>query len=323
MPGVRNIERGDAVVFSFPPGDTIFVDKQLAGHDYYGLLRREGIRNAGGDIEKFSQDPELYLKPSRAAAQKNPGLRARPIDKKENYVKRCIGLPGETLAVIDRQVYIDGVALENPENLQYEYRVEFENQTSAKRAMTKLELTNQDLGTNYATPNGLAVILALTNTEVELLETSGLSLSIELMSTDNRKGRLEMFPNTNSEEFNEWTPDELGPIYIPKEGATVELNQRNLDLYRRIISVLDGHELVESDGVITIDGIEATSYTFDQDYYWMMGDNRHRSADSRMWGFVPYDHVVGRASVIWFSKQNEAQHGESKIRWKRMFKSVK
>jgi signal peptidase I len=163
LPGFRNIERGDAVVFSFPPGDTIFVDKQLAGHDYYGLLRREGIRSAGGDIEKYSENPESFLKRPRAAAEKTPGLRARPIDKKENYVKRCIGLPGETLAVIDRQVFIDGEALVNPENLQYEYKVEFKNQTAAKRAKTKLELTNQDLGTNYATPNGLAVIFALTD----------------------------------------------------------------------------------------------------------------------------------------------------------------
>ena len=104
---------------------------------------------------------------------------------------------------------------------------------------------------------------------------------------------------------------------------TIELNQRNLALYRRAISTYEGHTLEEAEDKVFIDGVESTSYTFELDYYWMMGDNRHRSADSRMWGFVPETHIVGRASFVWFSKQNKEQHGESKIRWNRMFKSVK
>jgi len=324
LPGVRDVERYDAVVFSFPPGDTIFIDKELAGHDYYGLLRREGIRAAGGNIEKFALDPEKYMSIVRNKAFSNPGLAARPIDKKENYVKRCIGLPGDSLSIIDRQVFINGEAIENPEHLQYEYQVQFSSPMKAKRAMKMLGLTNVDIGTSQATTNGIITLISLTNSEVVELRNSGGALSIELMSSENRKGRMDIFPNTYRDEFNEWTPDDLGPVYIPKAGRQIDLNERNIDMYRRVISAYENHDLVEhSDGTIEIDGEIVTSYTFEQDYYWMMGDNRHRSADSRMWGFVPENHVIGRASFTWFSKQNVPQHGESKIRWNRMFKSVK
>ena len=131
-----------------------------------------------------------------------------------------------------------------------------------------------------------------------------------------------MFPNVSSDEFDQWDPDNLGPIMLPHAGMTVDLTPRNLALYRRAIRTYEGHQLEEKSDVVYIDGNEAKTYTFELDYYWMMGDNRHRSADSRMWGFVPQTHVVGRASFVWFSKQNEAQHGESKIRWNRMFRSV-
>ena len=144
------------------------------------------------------------------------------------------------------------------------------------------------------------------------------------MSNAHRRGRLEMFPNVWDEEFNQWDPDNYGPVMLPKKGMTVELTERNMHLYRRWITAYEDHELEERpNGDILIDGTLTDTYTFGMDGYWMMGDNRHRSADSRMWGFVPEDHVVGRASFIWFSKQNEAQHGESKIRWDRMMTSVK
>ena len=323
LPGFRNIERGDAVVFNFPPGDTIYVDKQLAGHDYYGILRNQAIKYAGGDVKRFSENPDEFLDKARKAGKRSTGLMSRPVDKKENYVKRCIGLPGETLEIVNRQVMIDGVAIENPENLQYEYRVEFSSRTKAERAIKSLELTNQDLGSVLNTTDGFDIIIALTNSEAEILSNSDLANSVEIMSTVNRKGTLQIFPNAYTEEFNEWTLDDFGPVTIPRKGQTVELTLRNLYIYRRVITVYDGHDLTERDGVIYIDGEIASFYTFEQDYYWMMGDNRHRSADSRMWGFVPNDHIVGRASFTWFSKQNKAQHGESKIRWDRLFTTVK
>jgi signal peptidase I len=324
LPGIRDVERYDAVVFSFPPGDSIFVDPNLVGHDYYGLLRREGIKEAGGNIEKFSKNPELYLSKVRKRAMKRPGLAARPLDKKENYVKRCIGLPGDSLSVIDRQVYINGEAIDNPEHLQYEYKVLFSSQMKFAKSMKLLGLTNVDVNAKQRTNSGFIAFVQLTNHEEKILKESGLTQSIEIMSTDNRKGTLSMFPNTYNDEFNEWTPDDIGPIYIPKKGRNIDLNSRNLAMYRRVITAFEGHDLVEnSDGTVLIDGELRSSYTFEQDCYWMMGDNRHNSADSRMWGFVPEDHVIGCASFTWFSKQNKAQHGESKIRWNRMFKTVK
>ena len=144
------------------------------------------------------------------------------------------------------------------------------------------------------------------------------------MSNAHRRGRLEMFPNVWDEEFNQWDPDNFGPVLLPKKGMTVELTPRNLNIYRRWITAYEHHSLEElPSGEVRIDGEAVSEYTFGMDGYWMMGDNRHRSADSRMWGFVPEDHIVGRASFIWFSKQNEAQHGASKIRWDRMMQSVK
>jgi len=322
LPGWRDVERYDAVVFSFPHGDTVYVDPNLVGHDYYALLRREGIRRAGGDVQTFALNPDRYLDQARAQAAKNPGLRARPVDKMENYVKRCVALPGETVSVVEGQLHIDGEPVENPEGLQMEYRVVFSTQAEAQVAFRKLALTKLDLGPVSAIPEGISAVMALTEREAGAMQS--LATSIEPMSNAHRRGRLEMFPNVWDEEFNQWDPDNYGPVTLPKEGVTVELTPRNLALYRRWITAYEDHDLVEKpNGEIWIDGKLATSYTFGMDGYWMMGDNRHRSADSRMWGFVPEDHVVGCASFIWFSKQNEAQHGESKIRWDRMMTAVK
>ena len=322
LPGWRDVERYDAVVFSFPHGDTVYVDPNLVGHDYYALLREEGIRRAGGDVQKFALNPKKYLDEARDQASKKPGLRARPLDKMENYVKRCVGLPGETVSVVDGQLHIDGEPVENPEGLQMEYRVVFANQNDAKTAFRRLNLTKLDLGRVDAIPEGLAAVMALTAKEALAMES--LAVSIEPMSNVQYRGRLKMFPNVWGEEYNQWDPDNYGPVMLPKEGVTVELTPRNMDLYRRWIRVYEGRNLQElPSGEILVDGKPLTEYTFQMDGYWMMGDNRHRSADSRMWGFVPKSHIVGRASFIWFSKQNEAQHGESKIRWDRMMSSVK
>ena len=322
LPGWRGVKRYDAVVFSFPLGDTVYVDPVLVGHDTQALLRREGIRRAGGDVQAFSLAPDKYMDEARKQAAKSPGLRARPIDKMENYVKRCVGLPGETVSVVEGQLHINGEAIENPEGLQMEHRVVFANQAEAQNAFRKLGLTKLDLGPVSAIPEGIAAVMALTEKEVQAM--GNLAVSVEPMSNAHRRGRLEMFPNVWDPEFNEWDPDNFGPVTLPQAGATVELTPRNLDIYRRWITVYEGHDLVERpDGQVTLDGEPATTYTFGMDGYWMMGDNRHRSADSRMWGFVPENHIVGRASFIWFSKQNEAQHGEAKIRWDRMMKTVK
>jgi signal peptidase I len=146
---------------------------------------------------------------------------------------------------------------------------------------------------------------------------------IKPIDSTSRRGTLDMYPNTNKFDFATWDLDNYGPIHLPAAGEVIELTPRNVALYKRVITAYEGHSLEQQGDKVLIDGVPSTTYTFSQGYYWLMGDNRHSSADSRYWGFVPEDHVVGRASFTWFSKMNEAQHGESGIRWDRMFKAVK
>ena len=320
LPGLGKVERYDAVVFNFPHGDTIIVDPQWAGHDYYGILRMEAIKRAKGDVPAYVADSDRYQAEARALLDRQFGIRPRPLDKTENYVKRCVALPGETISASDGQVYIDGQALEPPAGVQFEYRIVFASPMEKRRAHQGLGLTNID---GSASDRGLEVIWALTDAERNQLDESGMATSIERVDLSYRRGRLELFPNAYMPEFNAWDPDNFGPITLPNRGMTIELNERNLAMYSRAISTYEGHDLEVRDGAVFIDGQPASSYTFGLDYYWMMGDNRHRSADSRMWGFVPETHIVGRASFVWFSKANQAQHGFNKIRWDRMFKSVK
>jgi signal peptidase I len=323
LPGISEVKRYDAVVFNFPHGDTIVVDPNLAGHDYYGILRGEAISSAGGNIDMYLEESERYNADARRKLAKRYGIKGRPLDKTENYVKRCVGLPGEAISVVDGVLQINGAAIEPPAGLQYEYTVTFKSQLDARRAISGLNLTNVDLGPAKMMGDAVQVVLALTFKEIDSLEKGTLATSIKRIDVSSRQGSLAMFPNVSSAEFDQWDPDNLGPIRLPHQGMTVDLSARNLALYRRAISTYEGRDLDERDGTVYIDGAAVKSYTFDLDYYWMMGDNRHRSADSRMWGFVPQTHIVGRASFVWFSKQNEAQHGESKIRWERMFQSVK
>ena len=319
LPGMGQVERYDAVVFNFPHGDTIVVDPQWAGHDYYGILRMEAIKRAKGDVAEYVADANRYQAEARTLLERQFGIRARPLDKTENYVKRCVALPGETLSAINGQLFINGTALEAPDGVQFEYRILFASPMEKRRAHQGLNLTNID---GRHDERGLEVIWALTKAERDQLEASGMAISIERVDMSYRRGRLELFPNAYLPEFNSWDPDNFGPITLPERGMTIELNERNLALYQRAITTYEGHALDVVDGQIAIDGVPTTTYTFGLNYYWMMGDNRHRSADSRMWGFVPETHIVGRASFVWFSKANASQHGENKIRWDRMFKSV-
>jgi signal peptidase I len=186
--------------------------------------------------------------------------------------------------------------------------------------MSRFNLTEVDF--HGRMPDG-RVLVSLRVDEARALLEQDVVESVEMLSQSNRRGRLDMYPNSNRFDFQSWDPDNFGPILIPAQGLTVELNGRNLELYSRVITAYEGCELSKYEGLVFVDGQPVDSYTFKQNYYWMMGDNRHGSADSRFWGFVPEDHVSGRATFTWFSKQNKQQHGEAKIRWNRMFKRVR
>ena len=289
IPGFGHIERNDVVVFNYPAGDTVIAEHPEG--DYYSSLRDE-----------FGND--------REALKSRFSLIVRPVDKKENYIKRCVGLPGDKLEVKDAVLYInDQPGMRFPhQKLWY---------TLMPKGMTGIPDAVNDVDVEPV--QGLQNVYFLENAQVdELKKTPNL---VEVKPVIYPKGvitELGVFPHdTTNFKFNR---DNFGPITIPKEGVTVQLTLQNIALYRRVIRNYERNKLEEKDGRIFINDKEATSYTFKMDYYWMMGDNRNNSLDSRYWGFVPVDHVVGKAWFVWFSYHKE---GLSKgIRWKRLFHSV-
>lgn len=320
LPGFGDVERYDAVVFNFPNGDTIVVDAYLAGHDYHALIRQRAMGFAGGDPVAYEADRDRFNEMARKDWGRSHGIKPRPVDKKEHYVKRCVGLPGEDLAIVDRKLVIDGEVVDSPPGLQFNYVVRLKREADMRVIRERLGLTDIDI--QGKGPGG-TYFMALREDEAAMLMDQDLVAEVQPVDVTSRRGTLDMYPNTNRFDFATWDLDNYGPIHLPAAGETVELTPRNVALYKRVITAYEGHSLEERADGVFIDGIRADAYTFEQGYYWLMGDNRHSSADSRYWGFVPEDHVVGRASFTWFSKMNAEQHGESGIRWNRMFKAVR
>jgi len=237
----------------------------------------------------------------------------RPVDKKENYIKRCVGVAGETIEIREREIYIDGKKQAAPPNLQTSYHVVTDGTGFSEQAIQRIGLREGEM---------------LSPTEFNFNLTS--SAANDLKSFGNvKKVEANAIPKNAYQEFifpfdqkYSWNVDNFGPLWIPKKGSTLEITQENISLYRKIISEYEGNTLEERDGKIIINGKEAGPYTFKMDYYFMMGDNRHNSADSRFWGFVPEDHIVGKAVFIWMSWDTHASF-LNKIRWGRLFNLVK
>ena len=234
----------------------------------------------------------------------------RPTDRRENFVKRCVGLPGQTLQIKNRIIYLDGKPNKEPDNVQYSYYVKLKANIPDD-VLKMLDISQEDL-----TSLNQNRFMPLTKRAVRYLKgRKDLVASIQL-NTDAQPGGL--YP---LDAWTGWTVDNYGPIWIPKKGATVKLNMKNIAIYERPIRVYEGNDLVVKNNHIYINGKEAHSYTFKLDYYWMMGDNRHNSADSRFWGFVPEDHIVGKPIFIWWSSDPDRK-GFSGVRWSRLFKWV-
>ena len=292
LKGLKPIRRNDVVVFNFPAGDTVLLENQNV--TYYDTLR--SFEESFGKEEGRKRLNEKYT------------VISRPVDKRENYIKRCVGLPGDSLEVRNGKVWVNGEPQEAIPGLQYNSVV----QTSAP--FTQYAIDN--LGIREYSGYGSGYYMNLTDELAE--KVRGLSNVISVnryIYTPND----EVFPQWGAPR---WSQDNYGPIWIPKKGDTVQLTAENLPLFRRIIEAYEGHTLEERDGRIVIDGKEATEYTFAMNYYWMMGDNRHNSADSRFWGFVPEDHIVGKASFVWLSLDAEKSF-PANIRWERLFRKVR
>jgi len=323
--GLGKVKLNDIVVFNYPAGDTILTEEKYQANDYYAMVYSFGQQiyqsQMPNPITPDSLSPQQQLdyfnmlyNIGRNYIVNNPNeygsIDHRPTDRRENYVKRCVGLPGQTLQIKNRIVYLDGKANKEPENVQYTYYVKLKADLPDD-LLKELGISGEDLLS--LNQNGY---MPLTKRAVKVLSArKDLVASIRL-NTDAATG--EVYPLN---AVTGWTRDNYGPIWIPKKGETVQLTLKNIALYERPIRVYEHNQLDVRNGRIYINGREAHSYTFKMDYYWMMGDNRHNSADSRYWGFVPEDHIVGKPIFIWWSSDPD-RRGFSGIRWNRLFRWV-
>ena len=319
--GLGKVELNDIVVFNYPAGDTLCSAPQYQSYDYYGMCYSIGYQiytqrpnpdslSAMDRIKYFNTIYEAGREELRRNQQEYGEITTRPTDRRENYVKRCVGLPGQTLQIKNRIVYLDGKANKEPENVQYSYYVKL-RQRLPEEMLKELGISNEDLLSLNS-----AGYMPLTKRAVAMLsQRKDLVESIEI-NTD--ASDLEIYPLNGNKH---WTRDNYGPIWIPAKGKSINLTLDNIAVYERPIRVYEGNDLKITDGKIFINGKEAKSYTIKMDYYWMMGDNRHNSADSRYWGFVPEDHIVGKPIFIWWSSDPD-RNGFSGIRWNRLFRFV-
>ena len=337
--GLGNVEVNDIVVFNYPAGDTVALAQQ--NQDYYRLAYQIGDQLLGTQTaDTTSIFPQTIVIPATASLlpetsyeeqqriynnvyaagaaymRQHPEefgeITSRPTDRRENYVKRCVGLPGQTLQIKNDTVYLDGKPNPEPENVQYAYEVTFK-QDLPDELKRELGITEEDL---YAQRNGNTVWMPLTHKVRKQLEArKDIVASIARAVPD--AGWL--YPQNMAKD---WTTANYGPLWIPKKGETLRLTLANLPIYERPIRVYEGNSLVVRGGKIYINGKAADSYTFKMDYYWMQGDNRDNSADSRFWGFVPEDHIVGKPLFIWISLDPDYGLFDGKMRWSRFFKWV-
>jgi len=295
MKGFKDIKNNDVVVFHFPEGDT--VASRVQAQSYYQLVRSYGRDRVWSDERNFGE------------------ILVRPVDKRENYIKRCVGIPGDVLKMEETQLFINGEPQIEIEGMQHDYVVKTNGTAINPKALDRLNIAEDDRNLFSSEQ----YVFPLTDDNAVKLKEFVNVTSVEKMVQEPGKWDRNVFPASPNYP---WNVDNFGPLTVPAKGETVELTKENLPLYQRIIDVYEDNELEVTDDKIYINGEETSTYTFKMDYYWMMGDNRHNSADSRYWGFVPEDHVVGEAKFIWLSL-NKDRSFPANIRIKRMFQTIK
>jgi len=326
VPGGR-VQLNDIVVFNYPAGDTVTVNPEYQNMDFYaiayGIGGQQYMQLHGGyplldSLTRQQQRDffaELYAM-GRQYIDQNPqvfgGVMSRPVDRRENYVKRCVGLPGQTLQIKDHVVYLDGKPNKEPDNVQYDYFVRLK-QAIPDELVRELGISGEDLASLSETGT-----MPLTQYAYERLKAC--TDIVDSIAYDNVNFVPDGLYPLNA--WTGWTRDNYGPIWIPAKGKSVKLTMDNIAVYERPIRVYEHNDLEVKDGKIFINGKEADSYTFKMDYYWMQGDNRHNSADSRYWGFVPEDHIVGKPILIWLSLDKDRGWFDGHVRWNRLFRLV-
>lgn len=271
------------------------------------------------------EDVVVFNVPPRAL---NEGI-DYPVDLKTNYIKRCVGVPGDTLTIRDKQVYANGTPVGNPSEMQFSY-IATTNSLISDRNLEKLDLGPEDYQIAGRQADGKVVYtMWLTKEKAEMLKGLPYVTALEEEKRQDEDGLIpyssyyDWYGDNQKPRYYHWSTDNFGPLWIPKEGATLAINDSTLALYGTTIKLYDHNKDVKiENGKLFIDGKEVTQYTFKQNYYFMMGDNRHNSLDSRYWGFVPEDHIVGKAFFIWLSLDRNAGLLH-KIRWSRFFKLIR
>ena len=391
LPGYGEIKRGNIMVFNWPVGDTVILDNGVIAHDYYAILRNEAYFKCAMDLkvyrienpnaphpydkvstlslEQFKKYESKYMNTAReniinggqisispvGYLPKTDGITTLPVDKKENYIKRCVAVGGDTLEIKSNQIYINGTPEIYPEEAIFnhrfysnykkfmllpndqlfeDYEIYYKSDISQNHEF-KTQSQSLRIDSIYNSDSSSVTIDTIQKVEISNVNYLTCSHSTKeqiklkypgwdsVLTENEPKGYhyeenfqyCPIYPN--HPDFN-WSRDNFGPLYIPAKGGVIELNPKNWILYKRAIEVYEqNHVEVNSKGEYVINGEVMDKYTFKQNYYWLMGDNRHGSADSRYWGFVPEDHVVGTASFVWFSKNQETG-----IRWDRIFSTV-
>ena len=276
LAGWTSPQKGDIVVFNFPAGDTVCTLMQNPDYytlkHYYGEAMIRARKDVFGDIV------------------------TRPVDRRENYVKRCVGTPGDSLQIIDNVIYVNGEREPEREGLQLNYYVQTDGHIFSAKYLEKLGISVADRVQVDAT----TWHFPLTQAMKEELEKNPHVVAL-VLEPGTQGGAV--YPLGH----NEWTRDNYGPIYIPRKGDSITLTPDNYPIYHRVIETYEHSQARLGD-----------TYTFKMDYYWMMGDDRHNSADSRYWGFVPEDHIVGTPRFVWLSIEKDQPWFHGHIRWNRI-----
>ncbi len=315
LAGFGEVRNNDAIVFNFPAGDTVVVEDQVTS--YYEIVRRSAsdLQSRDSDGGRKQSSPEYYYKEARKEIWDRYNVIYRPVDRRDNYVKRCIGIAGDSVLIRTGSVYVNGKLVPENSTQQTTYVVGTNGTTINPKAFERLNVAKSD----QAMVSGSAYLLPLTKESANAISKFANVAEVSPVYARQGEYAAHIFPYKSSLRWNE---DNFGPIWIPEKGATVKLDTSNLCLYERIIDVYEENDLRVEGSTIYINDKPADSYTFKMNYYWMMGDNRHNSADSRYWGFVPEDHIVGKPKFIWLSIDKEAT-GLKKIRFGRLFMKIR
>jgi signal peptidase I len=291
LPGFGHVERNDIVVFNFPEGDTVY--KGNRNMSYYGYLRNKS-KQRGTSTDEI-----------RKSLIEEDSIIVHPVDKEDNYVKRCVAVSGDVLEVRDKELLINKSVAMVPKNAQWAWDFNAPiNSMDDYRALYRkfcdagiIDNSNEGFGEAIA-DTAFQFSVSVPGDKIETFK----SIVGNIRPSLSPKGLIDFDVFPHDPIHFPWNRDNYGPLQIPKKGMTVKLSLDSLALWERVIRVYEGNTLEVKDGKIFINGSPATTYTFQQDYYWMMGDNRHNSLDSRYWGFVPADHIVGKPVFVWMSK---------------------